>query len=234
MNKTNKKVTSETVKEAVNKLLERKEIVSSRSVRDEIGFGSFSTISKHLKDISDKVDFTSVYDNKVYFSETLDNISKQVSSLSQLVNPRVKSRSEYKLFLLIYKSIAGPNCKSREIINEIKTTSILHNAKHGISGLLLFNENHFLQILEGESYDLLNLYQKIIENDGTKKTKLLWFVQMDDKLFPDLTMLTSEMHPEVFNQCSKLLTNSKKCDIKFISANLQWMTELARSYLKSI
>ena len=147
-------------------------------------------------------------------------------ALEKLAVSKTVYDTDRQNFLLIFKAKFSAAYKGTKSLKDLVGPTIHRNSKHGISGLMLYNEDLFLQIIEGESHDLLNLYQEIIENDGTKKTKLLWFVQMDDKLFPDLTMLTSEMHPEVFNQCSALLS-SKKRDVRLLVKSLGWVVRRA-------
>ena len=226
-----KKITSDKVKEAVNKLLERKELVSARSIRDEIGFGSFSTISKYLKEISEKGDFSGDYDTKTYISQTLENISSQTQALSQLINPSVKSpRNDSPIFLLIYKSKIGPDFKGKKSLKEIETTSIRNNTKHAISGLLLFCEDQFLQMIEGDPYELVKLYQAIIQDARNKENKLLWFFQIKERIFPDWAMLTSEVPPELFSQCVKLASNTKNRGTKSLVNSLDWLAQFAHEY----
>lgn len=67
------------------------------------------------------------------------------------------------LFELIYHSKAMPNIEDHEIESILKTSREF-NAKHHITGCLLFHNNQFLQILEGD-FDKVNALYKSIRAD---------------------------------------------------------------------
>lgn len=161
----------------------------------------------------------------------MENISQQVLSLSQLINPSIKPRENTKqIFLLAYKSKIGPDFNGRKSIKEIHNTAMTYNAKHEISGLLLFSEDQFLQIIEGEPFELVKLYQLILQDSRNKENKLLWFIPISNKIFSNWTMLVSDMHHEIFNQCNKILSAKKKHDANFLINSLDWLSQLAIEY----
>lgn len=190
-----KKVDRAKVKKAIDTLLDRRDLISARSVREEIGFGSFSTISKYLKEILSEEDFSTNYDNKRYISKTLNSISDQAQSLSLLINPDQKdTKKGNELYSLIYISSTGEEFKGRRSLKEIEEKSIQNNTKSDITGLLLYSEGKFLQVIEGVPYDLVNLYQKIVRDNRNKDNKLLWLIKLKVRIFPKWALLTSEMH----------------------------------------
>ena len=68
-----------------------------------------------------------------------------------------------KLIHLIYVSVST-NEFSQEALYELFSNASLKNQEHDITGLLLYVEGNFLQVLEGHEQDVLRLY-KDIERD---------------------------------------------------------------------
>ena len=60
-----------------------------------------------------------------------------------------------------------------EIVDEITEASIRNNKEFNITGMLLGIEGHYLQYLEGEEKDVLNLLE-IIKKDVRHKELVVW------------------------------------------------------------
>ena len=60
------------------------------------------------------------------------------------------------MFELIYRSITVPNISDAEI-NAMLKTSRKFNSENNITGCLLFHNNEFIQILEGEEKTMLRI-----------------------------------------------------------------------------
>ena len=65
---------------------------------------------------------------------------------------------------LIYVSHAARRI-SKDDLQAILLTSIHHNSKKNITGLLLYDQGTFCQALEGEREDVHALFSKILEDD---------------------------------------------------------------------
>ena len=65
---------------------------------------------------------------------------------------------------LIYISTAARRI-SVDDLQAILLTSIQHNSKKNITGLLLYDQGTFCQALEGEAEDVHALFSKILEDD---------------------------------------------------------------------
>lgn len=61
---------------------------------------------------------------------------------------------------LVYRSAANESFHITEIYGMLSKAKD-YNAEHGITGCLLYHNSHFLQLLEGEEKEVLNLFQKI-------------------------------------------------------------------------
>lgn len=76
------------------------------------------------------------------------------------MNEAVNSDSFMDEHYLIYSSRCVPELSEIELI-QILHESRINNENKGISGILLFKKGHFLQVLEGNKQDIIDLYQNI-------------------------------------------------------------------------
>ena len=58
----------------------------------------------------------------------------------------------------------------------------------GITGLLVYAQRRFLQILEGDQQQVLELYDSIKHNPGHKNAMVLLDDEVDERMFPDWSM----------------------------------------------
>lgn len=72
--------------------------------------------------------------------------------------------NKMSLIQLIYCS-KGSNKLTKDDIESIWLNSIMQNTKHSIQGLLLYYDNSFIQLLEGDEYEVNTLYSNIRRDD---------------------------------------------------------------------
>lgn len=63
-----------------------------------------------------------------------------------------------------------------------------HNIQVGISGLLAFNGEYFLQVLEGGRSEVNRLYQRIASDPRHEELFLLQMDEINERLFADWSM----------------------------------------------
>ncbi|HEX8630499.1 MAG TPA: BLUF domain-containing protein [Catenuloplanes sp.] len=63
-----------------------------------------------------------------------------------------------------------------------------HNTRAGLSGMLLYCSQSFLQVLEGDSAALAATYARILVDDRHTNVRLLLDAQVAAPMFPDWTM----------------------------------------------
>lgn len=88
---------------------------------------------------------------------------------------------------LIYVS-AEKYAMSDEALQDILSKSRTNNAKHGITGMLLYTEGSFLQILEGYEDEVTRLYEKIAEDARHYRVAKVTVIKGKERLFSDWTM----------------------------------------------
>ena len=107
-------------------------------------------------------------------------------------------------FYLVYTSLPRIEM-SKSTLDEITRISIRNNRKKGITGILLGIESRYLQFLEGDEEDVLQLFERIKQDP--RHYELNKWVQghSDERIFSDWSM------------ASWLLTNEELKNIKALN-----------------
>ncbi|MDW3193995.1 MAG: BLUF domain-containing protein [Cytophagales bacterium] len=90
-------------------------------------------------------------------------------------------------YFLIYASYATRDWTDQELFDLLRT-SRLRNSRRGITGLLVYAQRRFLQIIEGDQSQVLALYSSIKDHPGHKNAQVLLDDELEDRLFPDWSM----------------------------------------------
>lgn len=77
-------------------------------------------------------------------------------------------------YIISYVSDADPNLKPEDISDLLEKT-LKFNTSQDINGFLLFTENNFFQLIEGDEEKIKELYFRI-END-TRHTNIIKFIE---------------------------------------------------------
>lgn len=121
-----------------------------------------------------------------------------------------------KLNYLIYSSVRNASCTDQQIQNILKSCE-KNNPGKSVTGVLVHSQNYFLQFLEGEENDLMNLFNLIKKDDRHSKVILLNKGEIKERMFPswhmgykdadkdEMTLITdaSSDENEVFNKLLK-------------------------------
>ena len=90
-------------------------------------------------------------------------------------------------YFLIYASYATRDWTDQELF-DLLSTSRLRNSHRGITGLLVYAQRRFLQIIEGKQSQVLELYERIKDHPGHKNAMVLLDDEQDERLFPEWSM----------------------------------------------
>lgn len=85
------------------------------------------------------------------------------------------------------------------MMSDLLNVSRKNNSENEVSGMLLYREGIFLQLLEGEEQHVKELYKKIEADSRHKDTLLLAELQSEERVFGDWTMAyrdLDEFHPD--------------------------------------
>lgn len=111
-----------------------------------------------------------------------------------------------QLFRLIYFSSAQPDI-SNQNIEEIVDVSRKNNEKLNISGMLLFINNKFIQVLEGSKKDVAEIFDKIKSDNRHTDIQVILKGYTNERSFPNWSMGLKIVSEEDFNALKELNQN---------------------------
>jgi hypothetical protein len=104
----------------------------------------------------------------------------------------VPSNNPTMLSQLVYVSQRKANCTDQEI-ERILAACKKNNASLDITGVLLYSPAKFIQYLEGNSKEILGLYEKIKGDPRHEKAVMVSYGPIKERLFPSWQMATKSM-----------------------------------------
>ena len=91
------------------------------------------------------------------------------------------------LFHLIYVSTAVTPMSKRDLL-DLLHQSRARNERHRITGMLLYKDGHFMQVLEGDEADVMEIFADIEIDRRHKSVDVLRTEYIRHRDFPDWTM----------------------------------------------
>jgi hypothetical protein len=88
---------------------------------------------------------------------------------------------------LVYVSNRKPNCSAEEIDKIIESCK-RNNPPLNITGVLLYSEKKFIQLVEGEAKLIMNLYDKIKKDPRHANAIMISYNAIAEKSFPSWHM----------------------------------------------
>lgn len=130
---------------------------------------------------------------------------------------------------LTYISQATPEL-SLSVVQQIGEVSMRNNQQRGITGVLLFLDGVFFQILEGEPQQIEPLYQKILmDQRHTNVICLKTESQVTERLFPDWAMKIVDL-----SQCDEVLIRPVKSLLHTLSESYQIIEKYTQPAISKI
>ena len=132
------------------------------------------------------------------------------------------------MFELVYCSKAKKDTDSIKIF-EILKTSRANNQKFGISGCLVFHNDIFVQIIEGDSKNIHQLYQNIEQDERHYDVHLLWEGHIPKRNFNDWSMAFHDLaegginEEEILTFEQNLIQLSENADKTSPASYLFWL-----------
>ncbi|MAJ31685.1 MAG: hypothetical protein CMC18_03395 [Flavobacteriaceae bacterium] len=108
------------------------------------------------------------------------------------------------MYSIIYRSVADDSFSLSDIYDMLSKARE-RNFKQNITGCLLYHENGFLQLLEGERKDVLSLYEKISEDNRHHTVELIIEEKQSNRLFRDWSMAFFEFEAFESKAAMKLM-----------------------------
>ena len=94
---------------------------------------------------------------------------------------------------LIYVSTASRSI-SEDDLQAILLTAIRHNSEKNITGLLLYDEGTFCQVLEGEEEEVHALFSKILKDERHTNVSKIFDDQILTREFSSWSMTCVDLH----------------------------------------
>jgi hypothetical protein len=91
------------------------------------------------------------------------------------------------LVRLLYASRAVARLNS-EVLDSIMEQSRSHNIPSGITGILCFSDDQFIQVLEGGRDQVCELYNTIVRDGRHREVRILQFEEISERRFGGWTM----------------------------------------------
>ncbi len=91
------------------------------------------------------------------------------------------------LYYIIYQSIPSDQV-SPELIDSITQESINWNSKHNITGILIYHDNRYLQYLEGDEKDVVEVFKMIKKDPRHHSIEPKVMGYTDNRVFSDWSM----------------------------------------------
>lgn len=95
---------------------------------------------------------------------------------------------------LIYRSTACEDTLSNKELAAIQHLSVENNSNKGVTGLLVLSGDQFLQVLEGESKDINELYAKILQDSRHHSVRLISFESVPERFFENWAMRLVDLY----------------------------------------
>ncbi len=92
-----------------------------------------------------------------------------------------------ELSYLIYKSVPVDNISEKSLL-EIAEGSKENNIDKGLTGLLVFGNNTFVQVLEGAEQDIETLYKKLLSDKRHSNVTVVKRGELERRYFPSWSM----------------------------------------------
>lgn len=134
------------------------------------------------------------------------------------------------MFSLIYGSTATHTMSDEELIELLRTCKE-KNAARGVTGMLLYHDNTFLQVLEGEQETVEDLYAVIQKDERHNKVYLISRRNIKEREFGDWSMSFFNLHDMDLSGLkgySDFLENS--LDIPYLAENPSFATHFLQAF----
>ena len=99
------------------------------------------------------------------------------------------------LYTVIYVSAAKYAMNKRELTNLLAICR-LNNQKLGVTGMLLYKEGQFMQVLEGEESDVVELHKIIAHDERHQYVTTIYSAPIRERSFLDWSMGFKDLNEE--------------------------------------
>jgi hypothetical protein len=113
----------------------------------------------------------------------------------------------FLMFYIIYLSAAVKPADEAELLS-ILTVSRHNNKPLGITGVLLYGDNKFIQLLEGEKETVQQTFEKISYDPRHKAVTMITCGEIAERIFPEWSMGFKALNTQLLSQFNGYLNPS--------------------------
>lgn len=110
------------------------------------------------------------------------------------------------LYELLYTSCADREFNQQDLLNLLQQARE-HNHQTGITGLLVYHQREFMQLLEGEESVVRGLWQRIFHDPRHRSPQIMHEEPIDQRSFPEWSMAFLAEHNKIDPEISRSLSN---------------------------
>lgn len=103
------------------------------------------------------------------------------------------------MYYLIYSSIACPDVDEREL-KRIITTAQRNNSTLGLTGMLIYHDGMFIQMLEGDEKTVEETFTKISNDPRHYAVSRVFSGNEEKRCFPDFSMALEAVDQNTFQK----------------------------------
>lgn len=125
---------------------------------------------------------------------------------------------------LVYISAAKRRCDPPELASILEVAR-KNNARLGVTGILLYEDGSFIQVLEGDRPVVQELFDKIARDPRHDRVSVLGDRAVDTRSFGEWTMGYVSLNPAILKQLPKRHSLSSNGSLQDIKASVVQMLD---------
>ena len=119
---------------------------------------------------------------------------------------------------LVYVSNRSSKCRQEEL-DMILDSCKRNNPSLNITGILLYSDSKFIQLVEGEAKTLMELYDKIKKDERHNNPMMISYGPIKEKSFPSWHMGTKDISRNTIDYLSNITSGDKATFNSIIKGN---------------
>ena len=133
---------------------------------------------------------------------------------------------------LCYVSYLNDGLDVKEVVDSIKKVSEVKNVKYGLTGKLVYSNEIFIQLLEGDQVNIDILYTIIKADKRHSGTQILFKQEAEERTFPEWSMkfdYTDKIDLVSINKLLKAANDARKKEILTKSDIIEFFSNFSTS-----
>ncbi len=130
---------------------------------------------------------------------------------------------------LIYQSLSTRELSTQELIS-LTNAYRSANERYEITGVLIYHNRTFVQLLEGEEQAINNLFDNIKKDPLNTNVKLSWKSEIEERGFSEWSMAFIDLS----STCSNIKGYSNYLTEGILTGDIQGVMSTSKSLLKSM